>query len=168
MGKVYLQAVADTYGSYAFGFLHTDKLPDCATAVLHNDVLPFYRRKGIAVSAVLTYDGREFRGTDTPHTSHILPSTTLSNDAQKLTDRRRTDLWSALTGRCWMSSFVEVSTEVLRALEDLQADLDDWLRHYNSERPHRGVATRKPANGYHPSLPQQFKRVGVPNCSVAI
>jgi len=27
VGKVYLQAVVDTYGSYAFGFLHTGKLP---------------------------------------------------------------------------------------------------------------------------------------------
>ena len=42
VGKVYLHAVVDTFGSYAFGFLHVSKQPEAAVAVLHNDVLPFY------------------------------------------------------------------------------------------------------------------------------
>ena len=29
--------------SYAFGFLHVSKQPETAVAVLHNEVLPFYR-----------------------------------------------------------------------------------------------------------------------------
>ena len=39
VGKVYLYAVVDTYGSYAFGFLHVSRQPE--VAVLHTDVLPF-------------------------------------------------------------------------------------------------------------------------------
>lgn len=39
VGKVYLQAVMDTYSSYAFGFLHTNKKPEGAVAVLYNEVL---------------------------------------------------------------------------------------------------------------------------------
>jgi hypothetical protein len=31
VGKVYLHAVVDTYGSTAFGFLHTSKQPEAAT-----------------------------------------------------------------------------------------------------------------------------------------
>jgi len=34
VGKVYLHAVVDTYGSYAFGFLHVSKQPEAAVAVL--------------------------------------------------------------------------------------------------------------------------------------
>lgn len=64
VGRVYLHAVVDTFGSYAFGFLHVSKLPEAAVAVLHNDVLPFYRNLGLAVGAVLTDNGREFCGTD--------------------------------------------------------------------------------------------------------
>ena len=41
VGKVYLHAVIDTFGSYAFGFLHVSRQPEAAVAVLHNDVLPF-------------------------------------------------------------------------------------------------------------------------------
>ena len=75
VGKVYLHAVVDTYGSYAFGFLHVSKQPEAAVAVLHNDVLPFYRRLDLAVKAVLTDNGREFCGTDRHPTSSIWTST---------------------------------------------------------------------------------------------
>ena len=63
IGKVYLHTVVDTYGSYAFGFLHTSKLPAAAVAVLHNEVLPFYAERGLPLSAILTDNGREFCGT---------------------------------------------------------------------------------------------------------
>ena len=46
----YLHAVVDTYGSYAFGFLHLSKQPEAAVAVLHNEVLPFYRRLKLSQS----------------------------------------------------------------------------------------------------------------------
>jgi hypothetical protein len=35
IGKVYLHAVVDTYGSDAFGFLHVSKQPEAAVAVVH-------------------------------------------------------------------------------------------------------------------------------------
>lgn len=59
VGKVYLHAVVDT-----FGFLHVSKQPEAAVAVLHNDVLPFYRNLDLPVKAVLTDNGREFCGTE--------------------------------------------------------------------------------------------------------
>ncbi|MCU0635776.1 MAG: helix-turn-helix domain-containing protein, partial [Gemmatimonadaceae bacterium] len=49
VGRVYLQAVVDTYGSYAFGTLHTSKRPETAVSLLHNDVLPQYADWGIPV-----------------------------------------------------------------------------------------------------------------------
>ena len=64
VGRVYLHVVVDTYGSSAFGFLHTTKRPEAAVAVLHNDVLPFYEERAIAVQTVLTDNGREFCGTE--------------------------------------------------------------------------------------------------------
>ena len=45
VGKVYLHAMVDTYGSYASGFLHVSKQPDAAVAALHNDVPPFHHRR---------------------------------------------------------------------------------------------------------------------------
>lgn len=64
IGKLYLHTVVDTYGSYAFGFLHTTKQPEAAVAVVHNDVLPFYQAHEITINAILTDNGREFCGTE--------------------------------------------------------------------------------------------------------
>lgn len=61
------QAVVDTYGSYAFGFLANSKVPACSVSLLHNDVIPFYRDRGLAIVAMLTDNGREFCGTDRHH-----------------------------------------------------------------------------------------------------
>ena len=66
IGRVYLHAVVDTYGSYAFGFLHVSKQPEAAVAVLHNDVVPFYARLDLPIGALLTDNGREFCGTERP------------------------------------------------------------------------------------------------------
>lgn len=62
VGRVYMQAVVDTYGSYAFAYLHTAKLPEHSVAILHNEVLPRYQEWGLEVKAILTDNGREFCG----------------------------------------------------------------------------------------------------------
>ncbi len=59
-----MHTVVDTFGSFAFGFLHTTKQPEAAVAVLHNDALPFYAEHDIAVRAILTDNGREYCGTE--------------------------------------------------------------------------------------------------------
>jgi len=38
VGKAYLQATMDIYGSYAFAYPDAGKLPEHAVAVLHDDV----------------------------------------------------------------------------------------------------------------------------------
>ena len=40
------------------------KQPEAAVAVLHNDVLPFYRKLQLSVKAILTDNGREFCGSE--------------------------------------------------------------------------------------------------------
>jgi len=46
---------------------------------------------------------------------------------------------SGSTARFWRSFFGLLSEKkVYESVEALQADLDVWLVHYNTERPHRG------------------------------
>jgi transposase InsO family protein len=143
VGKVYLDAVVDTYGSYAFGFLHTGKLPEAAAAVVHNDVLPFYESRGLAVEAILTDNGREYCGTE----AHPYELYLALEEIEHRTTRVK---------HPWTNGFVErfhrtVLDEFFRAafrtrfydsVEALQADLDAWLHHYNTERPHLGYRNR--------------------------
>ena len=75
IGRIYLHAVVDTFGSYAFGFLHVSKQPEAAVAVLHNDVVLFYARLDLPIGAVLTDHGREFCAPSASLTSFTLRST---------------------------------------------------------------------------------------------
>jgi len=105
VGKVYLHAVVDTYGSYAFGYLHTSRQPEAAALVLHNDVLPFYQQHGLTVGAVLTDNGREFCGTETHPYEFYLALNDIEHRRTQVRSRRPTASWSVSTARPSMSSF---------------------------------------------------------------
>lgn len=139
VGRVYLHVVVDTYGSFAFGFLHTSKQPEAAVAVLHNEALPFYQAQGLTVTAVLTDNGREFCGTDT----HPFELYLQLNDIEHRTTRVRrpqTNGFVERFNRTVLDEFFRIAfrTTLYESVESLQADLDTWLRYYNYERTHQG------------------------------
>lgn len=139
LGKLYLQAVVDTYCSYAFGFLHTGKFPDCAVAVLHNEVLPFYKERRLAVSAILTNQSREYCGKENHHYELYL----MLNEIE----HRKTEIHQSGTNG-FMERFNQIaSTEFFKpefkmnsfkSIDSLQLSFDKWLIYYNTARPHRG------------------------------
>ena len=143
VGRVYLHAVVDTFGSYAFGFLHTTKQPEAALAVVHNDVLPFYQDKGLQVEAILTDNGREFCGKDThPYELYL----ELNDIEHRKTQVRRpqTNGFVERFNRTILDEFFRIAfrKKLYESVEVLQVDLDAWLVHYNTERPHQGYRNR--------------------------
>jgi len=139
IGKVYLHTVVDTYGSSAFGFLHTSKLPAAAVAVLHNEVLPLYAARGLPVSAILTDNGREFCGT----AAHPYERYLALNDLEHRRTKVRHPQPNGFVERFQLTIKEEFFGVTLRAtrydsVEALQAALDTWLAYYNTERPHLG------------------------------
>jgi transposase InsO family protein len=139
VGKVYLHAVVDTYGSYAFGFLHTSKQPEAAVAVLHNDVLPFYQDRGLTVAAVLTDNGREFCGTESHPFELYLALNDIEHRRTKVR-RPQTNGFIERFNRTALDEFFRSAfrTKFYESVQTLQADLDAWLVHYNTERAHQG------------------------------
>jgi transposase InsO family protein len=139
VGKVYLHTLVDTYGSYAFGFLHTSKQPEAAVAVLHNEALPFYRDLGLTVQAVLTDNGREFCGKD----SHPYEIYLALNEIEHRHTKVRcpqTNGFVERFNRTVLDEFFRPAfrTKFYESVEALQNDLDIWLVHYNTERSHQG------------------------------
>lgn len=139
VGRVILHAVVDTYGSYAFGYLHTTKQPEASAFLLHEYVMPFYQQHGLPVGAVLTDNGREFCGTDAhPYELYL--------DLQSI-EHRRTPIASPQTNG-FVERFIRTAKEEFFAvalkrklyttIDELQADFETWLVHYNTERPHLG------------------------------
>jgi transposase InsO family protein len=139
IGRVYLHAVVDTHGSYAFGFLHVSKQPEAAVAVLHNDVLPFYAKLGLPLSAVLTDNGREFCGTERHPYELYLALNDIEHRKTKVRTPRTNGFVERFNGTVLEEFFrPAMHAKLFESVEALQADLDAWLHHYNHERPHLG------------------------------
>lgn len=139
VGKVYLHAVVDTFGSYAFGFLHVSKQPEAAVAVLHNDVLPFYRNLDLPVKAVLTDNGREFCGTEKHPYELYLDLNGIEHRRTKVRSPKTNGFVERFNGTVLDEFFrVKMRETFYDSVEALQADLDAWLVHDNRERPHLG------------------------------
>ena len=163
IGKVYLHAVVDTFGSHAFGFLHPSKRPEAAVTVLHNDVLPFYRKHGLKVSAVLTDNGREYCGVE----GHPYETYLELNDIEHRRTRVRrpqTNGFVERFNRTVLEEFFRVKfrERFYESVEALQKDLDAWLRFYNRERPHLGYRNqgRTPYETVLQYAKKTVKRVG--------
>lgn len=139
VGKVYMQAVVDTFGSFAFAFLHTTKRPECAVALVHNDVLPFYEEQGLPVTTILTDNGREFCGTETHPYELYLALCEIEHRRTKVR-RPQTNGFVERFNRTLLDEFFRIALRqtLYESVEALQADLDVWLHDYNYERPHQG------------------------------
>lgn len=143
VGRVYLHTVVDTFGSYAFGFLHTSKQPEAAVAVLHNDVLPFYQDLDISVEKILTDNGREFCGTDSHPFELYLQLNEIKHKRTKVA-HPQTNGFVERFHRTVLDEFFRLTfrTKFYESVEALQADLDAWLVEYNTQRPHQGYRNR--------------------------
>jgi transposase InsO family protein len=148
VGEVYLDAVVDTFSSYAFGFLHAGKVPEASVAPLHNDVLPFHEDRELRVEAILTDNGREYCGTEAhPYELYLALSDIEHRKMTPRNPRRGTKVRHPYTNgfaerlhRTVLDEFFRTAfrTKLYGSVEELQVDLDGWLQHYNWERPHQG------------------------------
>ena len=140
IGRIYLQAVVDTYGSYAFGKLYTSKLPETAVDILYDRVLPFYEEQGLDVEHILTDNGREYCGRPMIHPYQIfLEFTNIKHRRTKIATPR-TNGFVERFNRTVLDEFFRETfrNKFYGSVDELQKDLDHWLHYYNHERPHRG------------------------------
>jgi transposase InsO family protein len=140
VGRVYLQAVVDTYGSVAFGKLYTSKRQETAADVLYDRVLPFYESHGLTIEAILTDNGTEYKGRPTIHLYEIFLEL---NDIEHRTTKvasPRTNGFVERFNRTVLDEFFRTAfrKKLYESVDVLQKDLDTWLHEYNHDRTHRG------------------------------
>jgi transposase InsO family protein len=140
VGRVYQQTVIDTYSKVGFAKLYDTKTPITAAEMLNDRVLPFFDEQGIVVSRVLTDRGTEYCGSPQSHEYELYL-------AVENIDHTRTKARSPQTnGICerfhktMLTEFYQVALrrKLYHTIEALQADLDLWMREYNTMRTHQG------------------------------
>jgi transposase InsO family protein len=140
VGRVYQQTVIDTYCKLGFAKLYDSKTAITAAEMLNDRVLPFFDEHGIGVSRVLTDRGTEYCGSPQSHEYELYL-------AVENIDHTRTKARSPQTnGICerfhktLLTEFYQVALrkKLYHTIADLQADLDLWMREYNTVRTHQG------------------------------
>jgi len=140
VGKIYMQTAIDCRSRYAFGRLYTSKMPITAAQTLNNDVLSFFEDQGVAVQSVLSDNGREFCGRSDTHPYELLLQLNDIEHKRTRVGRPQSNGIIERFHRTLLDEHLRVKgrTKWYERLEEMQADLDEYLVHYNRERPHQG------------------------------
>ena len=107
---------------------------------LYERVLPFYDALGVPVKTILTDNGREFCGKPESHPYELLLA--LEDIEHRNTKVRspRTNGFVERMNRTLLDEHFRVKgrEKWYTAIEEIQADLDVFLLHYNTKRTHQG------------------------------
>jgi len=140
VGKVYLQSVIDCYSRYAWGRLYTNKLPVTAVHILNNEVLPFFESHACPVKTILSDNGREFCGRPDRHPYELFLQL---ESIEHRTTRVRRPQSNGFVERLHRSLLdehfrIQGRSKWYESIDQMQADLDEYLAQYNNKRPHQG------------------------------
>ena len=140
IGRIYQQTFIDTYSKVAMVKLYDRKNALVAADMLNDRVLPFFEEKEVPLLRVLTDRGTEYCGNREHHEYQLYL-------AVENIDHSKTKAYSPQTNgicerfhRTIQDEFYSVAfrKRLYSSLEQLQADVDVWIREYNQERPHSG------------------------------
>lgn len=140
VGRIYQQTFIDTYCKVAHAKLYDRKNALVAADMLNDRVLPFYEEQEICLLRILTDRGTEFCGQREHHEYQLYM-------AIEDIDHTRTKAKSPQTNgicerfhRTIQDEFYAIAfrKKIYSSIEEIQADLDQWLQYYNQERTHSG------------------------------
>lgn len=140
VGRIYQQTFIDTYSKVAFAKLYTTKTPITAADILNDKVLPYFEQHELPMLRILTDRGTEYCGKVEHHDYQLYLAI---NDI----DHTKTKAMSPQTnGICErfhktiLQEFYQVTfrKKLYGSMEELQKDLDEWMRYYNNDRTHQG------------------------------
>jgi len=138
IGRIYQQTFIDTYSKVAFAKLYTAKSALMAADLLNDRVIPFFDEQETPLLRILTDRGTEYCGSLQHHEYQLyLALENVEHTKTKVRSPQTNGICERLH-RTMQDEFYQVAfrKKLYTSLDDLQADLDDWLLEYNRERPH--------------------------------
>ena len=140
VGRIYQQTFIDTYTRVAVCKLYDRKHALCAADTLNDRVLPFFEAEGVALLRVLTDRGSEYCGNLEQHEYELYLALENIDHSKTKVKSPQTNGICERFHKTVLNEFYRVAfrKKLYSSLDELQADLDAWLRYYNEERPHSG------------------------------
>jgi transposase InsO family protein len=140
VGRIYQQTFIDTYSKVAFAKLYDRKTPITAADLLNDRVVPFFDEKEVKLSRVLTDRGTEYCGNPEHHEYELYLAVEDIDHSRTKTKSPQTNGICERFHKTVLNEFYRIAfrKKLYASIEDLQDDLDLWVRSYNEERPHQG------------------------------
>lgn len=140
VGRIYQQTFIDTYSRVATAKLYDRKNALVAAEVLNDRVLPWFEEQDVRLLRVLTDRGTEYCGSVQQHEYELYLAIEDIDHSRTKARHPQTNGICERFHKTMLDEFYSVAfrKKVYTSIEELQADVDEWLRHYNEERPHSG------------------------------
>ena len=140
VGRIYQQTFVDTYSKVTFAKLYDRKTPITAADLLNDRAVPFFDEKEVKLSRVLTDRGTEYCGNPEHHEYELYLALEDIDHSRTKTKSPQTNGICERFHKTVLDEFYRVAfrKKLYASIEDLQNDLDLWIKTYNEERPHQG------------------------------
>jgi transposase InsO family protein len=140
VGRIYQQTFIDTYAKVAFAKLYDRKTPVTAADLLNDRVVSFFDEKEVKLSRVLTGRGTGYCGNLEHHEYELYLAVEDIDHSRTKTKSPQTNGICGRFHKTVLDEFYRVAfrKKLYASIEELQNDLDLWIKSYNEERPHQG------------------------------
>ena len=141
VGRIYQQTFIDTYSRVAFAKLYTEKTAVTAAHMLNETVLPWFNIQAISLLRILTDRGTEYCGKVEEHAYQLFLAVENIDHSRTRARSPQTNGICERFHKTMKHEFYDITfrKKVYRSLEELQEDVDSWLKTYNELRPHSGT-----------------------------
>jgi len=163
IGRIYQQTFIDTYSKVAFAKLYTAKTALMAADLLNDRVIPWFEQQDVPLLRILTDRGTEYCGAVQRHEYQLYLALENIDHTKTKAHSPQTNGICERFHRTIQDEFYQTTfrKKLYTTLDELQADLDEWLEHYNRERSHSGkyCEGRTPLQTFRESKPLVFQKM---------
>lgn len=140
IGRIYQQTFIDTYTRVAMVKLYDRKNALTAADLLNDRVIPWFEEQEVPLLRILTDRGTEYCGSLQHHEYQLYLAIEEIDHTKTKARSPQTNGMCERFHRTMSEEFYQVAFRktLYISLEQLQADLDEWLVYYNRERAHSG------------------------------
>jgi len=140
VGRIYQQTFIDTYSRVAMVKLYDRKNALVAADLLNDRVVLFFESEDVRLLRILTDRGSEYCGSREHHEYQLYLSIEDVDHSKTKVKSPQTNGICERFHKTILNEFYQIAfrKKVYQTLAELQADVDEWVRFYNEERPHSG------------------------------
>jgi transposase InsO family protein len=140
VGKLYHQAAIDTHSNIGFAKLYSDKTSISACDLMNDRVLPFFDEYMMIVLRALTDNGREYCGSKENHAYELFLHLNEIEHTRIRVRHPQTNGAVERLNQTIQEEFYKVAfrKKLYSSIEEIQTDLDEFMRWYNMDRTNQG------------------------------